>query len=118
MVNLYSKTEIDMIKVKEKIDILGIPVDKVTMEEALSIFQELLLTEETSFIVTPNSEIVMNAAKNKQLADLIKSADLVIPDGIGLVYASRILKQPLLGRVTGIDSVSYTHLTLPTNREM
>ena len=88
---------------REKIDILGISVDKVSMEDALSIFRELLKTRNTSFIVTPNSEILVNATKDAALKKLIGSADLVIPDGIGLVYASRILKQPLKERVTGID---------------
>lgn len=88
---------------REKLYILGIPVDKVTMQESLEIFRELLKEEKVSFIVTPNSEIVMNATKDADLEGLIKKADLVIPDGIGLVYASKILKQPLSERVTGID---------------
>lgn len=92
-----------MTEKREKIDILGIPVDHVTMGGALSVFRTLLKTQGTSLIVTPNSEIVVNAAKDPMLKALIGSADLVIPDGIGLVYASRILKQPLSERVTGID---------------
>lgn len=88
---------------REKLNILGIPVDKVGMEEALAIFEELLAADRVSFIVTPNSEIIMNASRDAKLAGLISDADLVIPDGIGLVYASKILKQPLKERVTGID---------------
>lgn len=45
----------------------------------------------------------MNASKDEALADLIREADLVIPDGIGLVYASKFLGKPLNERVTGID---------------
>lgn len=88
---------------RKKLNILGIPIDKVSMGEALAVFELLLEMERVSFIATPNSEIVMNASKDAKLANLIKSADLVIPDGIGLVYASKLLKQPLKERVTGID---------------
>ena len=57
-------------------------------------------------IVTPNSEIVVNAGKDDELKEIIVNADLVIPDGIGLVYASKILGYELRERVTGIDFLS------------
>lgn len=88
---------------REILDILGISVDKVDMRKAISIFSNLMETEECSLIVTPNSEIIMNATKDESLRKIIESADLVIPDGIGLVYASKLLGQPLKERVTGID---------------
>ena len=46
-------------------------------------------------IVTPNSEIIYNADKDLELKNILISADLVIPDGIGLIYASKILGSPL-----------------------
>ena len=88
---------------REKIDILGIPVDRVTMSSALDIFRGMLRKDHCGIIVTPNSEIVQNATRNEDLAELIRGADLVIPDGIGLVKASKMLGQPLTERVTGID---------------
>lgn len=84
-------------------NILDVPVDFVDKNEAMDIFQGLMKTEECSLIVTPNSEIVVNASKNKKLQQLISQADLIIPDGIGLVYASKIIGKPLKERVTGID---------------
>lgn len=87
----------------EKMNILGARVDRVTMEEALDRFEQMLNTPGVSLIVTPNSLILDNATKNPQLMEAINSADLVIPDGIGLVYASKMQGQPLKERVTGID---------------
>lgn len=87
----------------KRLNILGVHIDKVTKDEALSVFEKLLKTDECQMIITPNSEIVMSATKDNQLRDIINDADMVIPDGIGLVYASKILKEPLLERVTGID---------------
>lgn len=88
---------------RETLEILGISVDKVDMGKALSKFSELMDTEECSLIVTPNSEIILSATKDAALREIIASADLVIPDGIGIVHASKLLGQPLKERVTGID---------------
>lgn len=83
--------------------IWGIPIDMVDRKSALDIFKELINRDGTDMIVTPNSEIIMNAVKDKELFELISTASLVIPDGIGLVYASRIMGRPLKERVTGVD---------------
>lgn len=95
-----------------KIRILNVPLDMVDMKEALEIFRDLMLTSGCSLIVTPNSEIVVSADKDKELAAIIESADLVIPDGIGLVYASRLMGLPLKERVTGIDFLSHAFQAL------
>ncbi|MCG8485659.1 MAG: WecB/TagA/CpsF family glycosyltransferase [Clostridia bacterium] len=87
----------------KRLDILGIHVDKVTKEEALNTFKKLIASDGCQMIITPNSEIVMSATKDHHLRTIINDADMVIPDGIGLVYASRIIGQPLRERVTGID---------------
>lgn len=83
--------------------ILNVPVDMVDGQEAMEIFRELMKTEECSLIVTPNSEIIVNASGDPELKSIIEQADLIIPDGIGLVYASKIMGIPLHQRVTGID---------------
>ncbi|SHH48648.1 WecB/TagA/CpsF family glycosyltransferase [Tepidibacter thalassicus] len=87
----------------EKIYVLGVPVHKINMNEALDKSIEFLNSDEKRVIFTPNSEIVMMAKDDKHLLSVIEGADLVIPDGIGLVLASRIIKKPLEERVTGID---------------
>jgi len=95
-------------EMKNKIMILGIPIDRVDYEEALTIFDGFMKGSSFRFIVTPNSEILVNASKDKELKQIIEAADMVIPDGIGLVYASRILGVPLHERVTGIDFLDKT----------
>ncbi|HCU08491.1 MAG TPA: glycosyltransferase [Clostridiales bacterium] len=86
-----------------KIDILGIPVDDLTLGDALSVFENLLRGDRLALIATPNSEILMRASGDLVLQDILQRAELVIPDGIGLLYASKILGRPLRERVTGID---------------
>lgn len=87
----------------KRIRILDVPVDMVNYEQAMGRFQEFMDREGCDLIVTPNSEIVVNAGKDAELKRLIEEASMVIPDGIGLVYASKILKEPLEERVTGVD---------------
>lgn len=90
----------------KRIRILNVPLDIVDMEGAVNRFRELMSDEKCSLIVTPNSEIVVNADKDRELLGIIESSDLIIPDGIGLVYASKLLGHPLKERVTGIDFLS------------
>ncbi len=87
----------------KRTNILNVPVDMVNSREAMGIFRELMKTGECRLIVTPNSEIIVNASNDPELKNIIEQADLIIPDGIGLVYASKIMGIPLKERVTGID---------------
>lgn len=83
--------------------VLGVPVDRVDMRQAINRLEEMLDQPGLSHIVTPNPEIIVNAGKDPVLRNIIEKAELVVPDGIGLVYASKILGWPLHERVTGID---------------
>lgn len=87
-------------------DVLGVAFDNVTMDEAVDWALAMLEEEGPHLVVTPNPEIVQRAAKDPEFAGILSKADLVIPDGIGVVYAAKILGRPLKGRVPGIDFAS------------
>lgn len=86
-----------------RVDVLGVGFDNVTLDEALDRAAALLEQEGPHMVVTPNPEIVQRANKDAGFAQILAQADLVIPDGIGVVYAAKILGRPLKGRVPGID---------------
>lgn len=86
-----------------KIDVMGVRFDNVDMEEALLIAGDLLQRDGASYVVTPNSEIVYEAMADEALRDLLNGADLVLPDGAGVVLGSKILKTPLKRKVAGVD---------------
>lgn len=88
---------------REKIDVLGVEVDRVDYIEAMEIFSDLMNQPGCSLIATPNSEIIVNVNKEPELKAIFSAASLVVPDGIGIVYASKLMGQPLSERVTGID---------------
>ena len=75
------------------------------MDEAVKRAEAFMNEDGFHCIFTPNSEIVMSAYKNEEFMSVINSADMLTPDGIGLVYAAKILKNPLKERVAGFDLV-------------
>ena len=86
-----------------KVDILGVKFDETTEKEMLATLYERLHTGEKTFIVTANPEIVMYAQDDASYRELINQADYVVPDGIGVVYASRYQRESLPERVPGFD---------------
>lgn len=86
-----------------RVNILGTYVDNVTMQEALEKVEKYILERKNRHIITLNAEIIYRAQHEAKLKELINRADLVTPDGAGVVWASRKLGTPLAERVTGID---------------
>ena len=87
----------------EKVNILGVNVDKPTIPEVADKIFNMLGEDRQHWIFTPNSEIIMLAYKDKDFCDILNKADLLTADGIGVVYASRILGQPIKERAAGYD---------------
>ncbi len=84
------------------VNILGVHVNKITMEQAV-LKAESFFDGKPHKIFTPNPEIVLECKKDEELKNIINSADLVLPDGIGVVMASRFVKNPVPERVGGFD---------------
>lgn len=87
-------------------DVLGVGFDSITMEEAVNKAEKLIADRCGGYVVTPNPEIVMLCRENESLMNAVNSAELVLPDGIGVIYGARILGRPLKSKVTGIDFAS------------
>lgn len=88
----------------EKVKIFGVDIFNTTLEETTILLREFLKGDSLRVIYTPNTEIVMAAKNDNELRKLVNKGDLIIPDGIGLIYGSRIKKKPLKERVTGFDT--------------
>ena len=86
-----------------KTDIMGLQFDNITMEEALDAAKVLLQGEHAARVVTPNAEIAYEALHDENMRTLLNSAELMLPDGAGVVLASKILKTPLQQKVAGVD---------------
>ena len=86
-----------------KTNILGLRFDNVTMAEALQIGESFLDGNRAAIVVTPNAEIGYDAAKDQEFCSLLNQADLMLPDGAGVVMAAKLRKTPLKEKVAGID---------------
>lgn len=86
-----------------KVDILGVLVDKVNITEAVEKIMEMLSENRPHAVYTPNSEIIMLAYKDEEFKEVLNSADMLTADGIGVVYASKILHNPIEERAAGYD---------------
>jgi len=82
--------------------LLGIPVDLLTKSEVTKKIESFRRSW-GNIIVTLNPEILMEARKNERLKSVIQRAQLIVPDGTGIVLAQRFLGLGSGSRVTGID---------------
>ena len=91
---------------ENRLDVLGVGIDKVTSQQALERIGEFIASGQPHQIVTANAEIIYQASKNEKMRNIINNAQMVTADGSGVVWASRQLGEPLEQRVTGIDLVN------------
>ena len=89
----------------KNVDILGIPINTINTNEALDLLESYLDQQKNHIIVTPNPEGVMQASRNPAFRDALLAADLRLADGIGIVLASRYIRNPLPARVRGVDTI-------------
>lgn len=84
---------------------MGTWLDPVTQEQAVEQVAGWMQADEPAgrHVVTANPEMVMAAIADQTIADVLHRADLIVADGIGLVWASRMLGAPVPERVAGID---------------
>jgi len=89
-----------------KTQILGVNFHVVSMEKAVEVAMRFM--DEgggMKFIVTPGPEIVMAARRERSFCDTLNEADLSVPDGVGVLLASRLDKIKIRERVPGVDLV-------------
>ena len=86
-----------------QVNILGIRVDVVTMTEALNRVETFIRERRPRLVATANAEMVMLAQEDLLLADILNSADLVLADGAGVVWAAKRLGSGVPERVAGFD---------------
>ena len=86
----------------EKVNVRGVCFDSLTMEETVDLLCDRLTRGLPTAVYTPNAEIVQACVEDKSLYPIINSAEVVIPDGIGVIKAARICKMPLKEKVAGV----------------
>lgn len=88
---------------RKLVEVLGVKVDRITMQDARVILDGFLHERRNRLIVTANAEMVMMAQQDDELFQIMNTADLVLPDGVGVVWASGRLGNRVPERVAGYD---------------
>jgi N-acetylglucosaminyldiphosphoundecaprenol N-acetyl-beta-D-mannosaminyltransferase len=90
----------------QRIQLLGVPIDSLTMNDAVAQIMRYLEGTAQHHVMTPNNEMLVQAAREPHFHSLLRRSALNLPDSTGLLKAARWTKQPLPQRVTGIDTVT------------
>ncbi len=88
---------------RDTVDILGVAVDRIGFQDAFQKAKSYFDSVSAHAIYTPNPEIIMHAYRDALYRDVLNRADMVVPDGIGVVYGSKIVGKPVSERVAGYD---------------
>ncbi|MEA4902704.1 WecB/TagA/CpsF family glycosyltransferase [Desulfitobacterium sp.] len=86
-------------------EVLGVKIDNYTIQETVMRIREAVEKKEQTWVVTANPELIFAAGRDARLKQLINRAQIVTPDGVGVVWAAKRLGHPLPERVTGIDLI-------------
>jgi N-acetylglucosaminyldiphosphoundecaprenol N-acetyl-beta-D-mannosaminyltransferase len=88
------------------IKLLGVSITNETEEKVLeSVLLQMQNHGKKLFIITPNPEILMYAQAHPDYQDKLNTAEVALPDGVGLLWASKILGKSLKSRITGVDFI-------------
>ena len=90
-----------------RVTILGVPFLPLREEEVRERMARLCRETGAAGVFTPNPELLLSAQKDPSFLGLLRSADLLLPDGVGVLLAARLRGTPLPQRITGIDTAEW-----------
>ncbi len=91
----------------KKIYIAGVAFNKIRIAFFKDYIKKNLQNDKKCFIVTPNPEIVVEANKDNKYKDILNSADISIPDGIGIIWASNYVLKRKRNFIKALVSIIY-----------
>ena len=86
-----------------RIKFLNTNIDNLTMEEALERIDELIKRGKPSYVVTPNVDHIVKLEKDVEFQEVYRNADLILTDGMPLLWISKFKKNPIKEKVSGSD---------------
>ena len=92
-----------MTNMLNKTKILGVGFTTANEEKVLEYILDELSKDKKTLIFTPNPEQVAVASGNRELRDLLNQAQVSLPDGVGILWAARLLGKPIYARISGVD---------------
>ncbi len=90
---------------EERVELLDVPVDPLTMPQALARIEEFIRSKRPHHVFTADASGIMRAQDDPALLEIVRQADLITPDGAGVLLASGMRGTRLPERVSGVDLV-------------
>lgn len=87
----------------EKIKFLNTRIDNITMEQAIKKIDEFIKLNKKSYIVTPNVDHIVRLENDSEFKEVYDNADLVLTDGMPLIWISKWIGSPIVEKVSGSD---------------
>lgn len=91
----------------KRVEVLGLPIDCVTMTQCLARIEEMIAASESNIVVTADASGAVIAQSDRDYADIVRRAAMVTPDSNGVVWAANRKGANLSERVTGVDIVDH-----------
>ncbi|SFK37450.1 N-acetylglucosaminyldiphosphoundecaprenol N-acetyl-beta-D-mannosaminyltransferase [Streptosporangium canum] len=92
-------------RLRRRVHVAGLAIDPMTESEVVDHVVDALKRGEGGHLVTPNVDISWAAARDSEVRGIIEEADLVVADGMPLVWAAKLLGTPVPSRVAGADLI-------------
>lgn len=86
-----------------RIKFLNIEIDNLTMTEAVNEIDKLIINKKPSYVVTPNVDHIVNLEVDNEFREVYKNADLILTDGMPLIWISKLKSTPIKEKVSGSD---------------
>lgn len=87
------------------VELLGVPLASVDLDDAVSEIERLMMSDVLGHVVTANLDYMAQIRRDPALAAIVRRADMVVADGVPLLWMARWSRQRLPGRVNGTDLV-------------
>lgn len=90
----------------KRVQLMDVTITPMTMQETVARIEEFIHSRQPHIVVTSDASAIVKAQEDEELHRIINTADLVTPDGIGVIWGARLLDLPIYERVPGVDLVA------------
>lgn len=88
-----------------KVRIYGVPISKMSMDQTVAYLTNVIEQRQPHQVITANPIMVMAAQDDPAYLSMMQRAELIVPDGTGVVWAAKYVGEPVVERVPGYDLI-------------
>jgi len=97
------QVKIGMQKDNDKLEILGVGIDPIAMDEALQKLDDMILERKQNYVCVCSNHGIMESQKDDRLREIINSSQMATPDGMSIVWTCKLFGHSQVNRVCGTE---------------